>query len=502
MAEPVSHALPGAARWRRLAAGLLVSGVALAAQWAMHRADGRVPYAPYSAAQWAVDHAPGGLATSAIDTLGHAALQLTSALALVGALVAGGASGLRGTRAFVLVSAGGTIVAGILDPQGPPLLGILVAAAAPAVAACLLPAAAGASPRWRTVATGDVSRRDLLRAGAGAGLLVAAGVGSVVWAALHRLATGPVHADEPAAVAEDPAFDAVAGLTPAVTGRDDHYIVAIDLDAPRIDAASWRLRVGGSVRRPLSLGLDDLRAMSTVEQLVMLSCISNQVGGGLTGNARWTGVPLHALLQQAGADPSAAALRVGGADGYWDVIPMEEASRPEVLLALAMDGDLLPVEHGFPARLLVPGTYGMKNVKWVTDLTVVDRLAAGYWEERGWDTGDEARTESRFDVPHDHDTVPAAFTAAGIAWAGRRRVSMVEVSTDDGTTWRPARLEAELSPWAWRRWQLQLTLPPGVQALVVRAHDGHGVVQDATRRPPHPAGASGYHRVVVSVGGR
>jgi hypothetical protein len=231
----------------------------------------------------------------------------------------------------------------------------------------------------------------------------------------------------------------------------------------------------------------------------MLSCISNQVGGGLTGNARWTGIRLARLIEDAGPSGTPTAVRLSAADGYEDTIPFERAMSPDVLIAIAMDGELLPVEHGFPARLVVPGLYGMKNVKWITDITLLSEEAEGYWEERGWDIQADVRTESRFDVPRDHEEVGADIVAAGVAWAGARRISRVEVSTDDGATWNDATLEAELSPWSWRRWMAPLHLPRGTAALLVRAYDGSGLQQDVQRRPPHPSGASGYHRVVVTV---
>jgi hypothetical protein len=310
---------------------------------------------------------------------------------------------------------------------------------------------------------------------------------------------GAVSADVVAEIPDDPGFRPVAGLTAAVTSRGDHYVVDVNIDPPRIDDAAWRLHVHGSVERPLTLSLADLRAMTTVEELAMLSCISNQVGGGLTGNARWTGVRLADLLDRAGVRGAPAAVRAAGADGYEDTIPYGRSRRPEVLVAIAMDGALLPTAHGRPARLIIPGLYGMKNVKWLTELEVLRADEEGYWEERGWDLRAETRTESRIDVPADHDTVSPSFVAAGVAWAGDRRISRVEVSADDGRSWRPAQLERELGAFSWRRWQIELHVRPGTHPLTVRAYDGAGQVQDAERRPPHPSGAGGYHRIVVAA---
>lgn len=498
-AETHLRAVPSWARLRRVAAGLLASAAALAGQWAVHQADGRVPFAPSSAAQWAVERAPGGLATAAVDTLGHTALPLVTLASVLLGMAVGASAAAVGARTFLIAAVLGTAVAGVLDPRGPPIVGTLAAAAVAAMATPLAALARRATHAERAHRADGPSRRAVLSAIVATAALVALGGGSAAWAALHRVAAGRVRADRSAPLPEDPGFADVPGLTPAVTSRDDHYVVAIDLDPPRVDAGAWRLHVTGSVRSPLALGLDDLQAMSTVEELAMLSCISNPVGGGLTGNARWTGVPLSALLATAGVRPGAVAVRAAAADGYQDTLTIADALRPEVLVAFGMDGELLPVAHGFPARLLAPGTYGMKNVKWLTDITVLDAVEPGYWEARGWDTGVEARTESRFDVPVDHAEVSSPVLAAGVAWAGRRRIAQVQVSTDDGATWTDALLETELSPWAWRRWQLRFAVPPGVHSLTVRARDGTGVVQDDVRRPPHPSGASGYHRIVVTV---
>ena len=498
-AEPHLQKVPPWARLRRVAAGLLASAAALAGQWAAHQADGRAPFAPYSAAQWAVDRAPGTLATTAIDSLGHGAVPLVTGVAVLLALVVGASAAAVSPRTFLVTALLGTAIAAAADPHGPPILGTVVAAAVAAIATPLAAVARVAPQRCGGQAADGPSRRALLSAIAATVALVAVGGSSAVWAALHRVATGRVRADRSARVPTDPGFAEVPGLTPAVTTRDDHYVVAIDLDPPRVDAGSWRLCIGGAVRSPLALSLDDLPTMSTVEELVMLSCISNPVGGGLTGNARWTGVPLSALMATARILSSAVAVRAAAADGYHDTIVLADALRPEVLVAFGMDGELLTVAHGFPARLLVPGTYGMKNVKWLTDITILDSSEPGYWEARGWDTGVEARTESRFDVPVDHSDVPSPVLVAGIAWAGRRRITQVQVSADDGVTWTDALLEEELSAWAWRRWQLRLALPPGVHALTVRARDGAGALQDDARRAPHPSGASGHHRIVVTV---
>jgi Oxidoreductase molybdopterin binding domain/Mo-co oxidoreductase dimerisation domain len=239
--------------------------------------------------------------------------------------------------------------------------------------------------------------------------------------------------------------------------------------------------------------------MPTVERLVAMCCISNPVGGPLVGNARWTGVPLADLLRQAGPTAAAVTVEAVAADGYRETYPLPALAGQDVLVAFGMNGAELPQQHGYPARLLVPGRYGMKSVKWLTRLALLPAPAAGYWEQRGWDPVATIRTQSRIDVPADHDAVPPRFTVAGIAWAGDRRVARVQVLADDHGPWMPAVLERQADPLGWRRWRLGLELPPGLHTLAVRAVDGTGQVQAAERLPPHPSGASGYHRIVVRV---
>jgi DMSO/TMAO reductase YedYZ molybdopterin-dependent catalytic subunit len=341
-------------------------------------------------------------------------------------------------------------------------------------------------------------RRFLIGAGMLLGM-VALGAGALRRVLLSP-GSEPVRADIASSIPDDTTFIPGAGLSPRITSRETHYVVDVNLDYPEVDVSTWRLRIKGAVANPLSLSLDDLRAMHTVEELATMACISNPVGGNLVGNSLWTGVPLARLLAEAGAGASARAVKGVGADGYEDNIPIGLAMAPTTLLAFGMDGATLPVAHGFPARLRIPPVYGMKNVKWLTDLVVLSEPEDGYWEKRGWDQEALVRTESRFDTPADGDRVGRKLTVAGIAWAGERRIPRVEVSADDGASWKPALLEAELGPLSWRRWQLALDLPPGCHALTVRAHDGAGAIQDSERRPPHPSGASGYHRIVVTAG--
>jgi DMSO/TMAO reductase YedYZ molybdopterin-dependent catalytic subunit len=489
-----------AAHWVRLpnaVIGLAAAGSAMLFQGLLHLAAPDVPFAPFSLVAFAVRHAPGGLATGAIELLGHWALRLAGVGAIMAALGAGITLRHRSPRTLTLAAVLLTLVPALLDPTHPDILAALAAAlvaGAAALATVLL------LREWRPGGDAgfDVSRRRLLAAGIW-GLGVSLLGSAAVWRALHPLLSPAVTADLPLDVTPEPAFDAVAGLSPLVTARADHYEVEIDLEPPVVADQGWQLLVHGAVARPLALSLGDLRDMLTVERLITMSCISNTIGGPLVGNALWTGISLADLLTRAAPIPGARTLMARGADGYFATLPLDVAKSPDGLVAIAMDGALLPREHGFPARLLLPDRYGFKSVKWLEELEVLTTSPLGYWEERGWDAAGIIRTESRFDVPIDHSQVRSPFVAAGVAWAGTRGIARVDVSTDDGQSWHAAELEAVADTASWRRWKIALHLVPGLYPLSVRATDGRGRLQDALYRPPHPAGVSGYHRIVVSV---
>jgi DMSO/TMAO reductase YedYZ molybdopterin-dependent catalytic subunit len=484
--------------------GWLVPAVAaLAAQGLLHLAVPQAPFAPFSLGERLVRQAPGGLATATIDLLGHQALHVVAVGCVAGALALGVA--LR--RATPPVLGGAALVSSLgaawLDPRRPGPPWALAAGAVAALAAVLAPLAVAArpgrqQPGRRAGGVVDPGRRRLLAAIALGGGVAVLG-GATARRALEPVRAGLVIADRPAAVPHDPGFVGIAGLSAAVTPTADHYVVDVDLADPAVPESGWALRVDGAVTHPLRLALADLRATPTVERLVTMCCISNPVGGPLVGNARWTGVPLADLLRQAQPTATAATLEAVAADGYRETYPLPALAGQQVLVAFGVNGAKLPRQHGHPARLLAPGRYGLKSVKWLTRLALLPAPAAGYWEQRGWDPVATIRTQSRIDVPADHAAVPPRLTVAGIAWAGERRVARVEVLADDHGPWRPAALEREADPLGWRRWRLGLQLPPGLHTLAGRAVDGTGQTQAAERLPPHPSGASGYHRIVVRV---
>ena len=258
------------------------------------------------------------------------------------------------------------------------------------------------------------------------------------------------------------------------------------------------------VRKEVSLDYASLLARPLMERDVTLTCVSNPVGGGYIGNARWIGAPLADLLNEAGADPAADQIVSRSVDGFTVGTPTAVVmDGRDAMLAVAMNGEPLPLEHGFPVRMIVPGLYGyVSATKWLVDIELTTFGAYdAYWVRRGWAQQAPIKTESRIDTPKQSATVAAGrVTVAGIAWAQHRGISTVEVSVD-GDAWRPARLAAEDTIDTWRQWVFAWDASPGDHTLAVRATDDTGATQTATPADPAPNGATGDHTISVTVGG-
>jgi DMSO/TMAO reductase YedYZ molybdopterin-dependent catalytic subunit len=299
-----------------------------------------------------------------------------------------------------------------------------------------------------------------------------------------------------------PGDGSVAGLPAAVTPADEFYVVSKNLLDPELDAGKWRLHIDGLVAHPLTLSYGDLTGMPSVEMYRTLECISNEVGGDLISNGLWTGVRLADLLQRAGVQPDAKALRFTCADDYTADMPLAQALDPTTLLVYKLDGVALPAKHGYPARILATGTYGMKNPKWPTRIELLAGGSTGFWQEQGWDEQAIVQTMAEVVTPEDGARLPAGpIAVTGIAFAGARGIMSVEVSTDGGTTWSNAELLPSLGPNTWSFWRYGWQLSrPGPYTIVARATDGTGVAQTMRRTDPFPAGATGYHEIMVRAG--
>lgn len=483
-----------------------------------------------------IDRVPGWLERFAVSTLGTADKPVLVVGVLVASALLGAALGrLARTRLALacagLVAVGGLgVAASLTDARTTPAEAVTVAAAgavAGVVALVLLTRAAGpagAGPAGparptrsarsaRSVDTDPTlyARRRFLvlaSASAAAGVLGAAGGRLLASPRIDRLRE-TISLPRPTATAvplPPGAGLAVEGLTPLRVPNADFYRIDTALLVPEVDPAGWSLEVRGMVDRPFTLTYDELLALATVESDVTLACVSNEVGGGLVGNARWQGVPLRDLLERAGVQPGATQIIGRSVDGFTAGFPVELGLRAGpgpgdvgALVAVGMNGEPLPQVHGFPARLVVPGLYGyVSATKWLSAIELTTFDEQGYWIPRGWSREGPVKTQARIDVPR--RGVPAGRQpVAGVAWAPGRGIDRVEVRVDDGP-WQRARLSDSLGVDAWRQWVWEWDAAPGTHTLTVRATDGTGEVQTSRVAPPAPDGASGHHsvRVVVS----
>ena len=294
----------------------------------------------------------------------------------------------------------------------------------------------------------------------------------------------------------------VAGLSAFITDNDSFYRVDTALVLPQVRPDTWTLRIHGMVDKPIELSFADLLHQPLHEHDMTVSCVSDPVGGPYVGNARWIGASLPDLLRSAGVQKGADQLLARSVDGMTIGTPISSVlDGRNGLIAVAMNGEPLPIAHGFPARMLVPGFYGYASAcKWVTDLYVTTFAAStAYWVRRGYARVGTMKTQSRIDVPKPFARVPAGpVTVAGIAWATGRGISQVQVRVDQGD-WHTARLAAQDSPDTWRQWTYDWQATPGNHSLQVRAADSTGQYQAGTRANPYPNGASGWESVVVTV---
>ena len=305
----------------------------------------------------------------------------------------------------------------------------------------------------------------------------------------------------------------VPGISPLVTPNSKFYRIDTALSVPSIDSTRWRLQLTGMVDRPAEFTFDELLAMSLREESVTLACVSNRVGQGLVGNAYWLGVPLPTLLREAGVQAGATQVIGRAVDGFTVGFPTDVAlDGRESMVVVGMNGEPLPAEHGFPARLIVPGLYGyVSATKWLgeIELSTLDSFDS-YWVRRGWAQQAPIKLQSRIDVPHAGATLaPGNVRVAGVAWGGLSGVSGVQVRPGERSPgaqpseggWIDAVLSEELSDSSWRQWVVDWPATEGAFRLEVRAIDRSGMVQTAEQMEPFPDGATGHHTIAVTVEG-
>ncbi|MEO5704905.1 MAG: molybdopterin-dependent oxidoreductase [Candidatus Limnocylindrales bacterium] len=523
---------------RRLAfAGAVAVGAALAIGELIAGLVEGVPSPLLAVARFIVDIQPPGAKEIVVALFGEAdKIAFQVFIVLVAALVGAGLGRLSPKRpdlaAGVMVAfTGAGFVASLREPGVSPALSVaaagietlagifllrrLVALASGPAAQASAGVGAAAGTAARTGKTGvmpDWSRRSLLQVGG------ALAIGSVAAGTFGRILLEKQRAPAvPVGGIPNPQLPALlpsgadiattdlkaAGLSPIVVPNDDFYRIDTAFIAPTVDRDSWRLRVTGLVDHPIELTYAELVALPVIEQFVTIACVSNEVGGDLVGNAKWTGVPLRTVLAMAGVQSNADQLVGKSVDGFTAGMPVEWVMDPsrEPMIAVGMNDAPLPRAHGYPARLIIPGLYGyVSATKWLTELelTRFDTFQ-GFWIPRGWAAKAPILTQSRIDVPAFNATVAAGHTPiAGVAWAPDRSIRAVEVNVD-GAGWAPAKLSTPISAATWVQWLYDWDATPGAHTIEVRATDGNGEVQTESRSAPAPDGARGHHRIQVSI---
>ncbi len=500
--------------------GLVSAGVALGAAQLAAGVVGGASSPMIAVGSAAIDATPEWLKSFAIRTFGtndKLALLVGIAVVMAIAAVALGVASLRRSRAGV-IGIGVFAAIGVAASVSRPANGLgdaipsLVGAAAGAYAFRLLGRRAGIRDPFETQEATPPApvydRRRFLKAGF---LMTAfAGVSGVVGQYLVRRADASasraaVHLPIPVDAAPPPPPGAdlgIPGVGPFITPNADFYRIDTALFVPSVSAESWELTIHGMVDRPVTLDYRRLLERPMIERDVTLTCVSNQVGGRYIGNARWMGAPLKALLEEAGVKPGATQIVTRSVDGFTIGTPTAAAmDGRDAMLAVAMNGEALPLEHGFPVRMIVPGLYGyVSAMKWLVDmeLTTFEAYDA-YWIQRGWAQRAPVKTESRIDTPRSGAKLRTGQVAvAGVAWAQHRGIEKVEVQIDDDP-WQEADLAEEDTIDTWRQWVYRWDAPRGDHLVRVRATDGTDTLQVEQPAPPFPSGATGDHAIDVHI---
>ncbi len=512
-------------------AGALGAAIALSIGELSDRISSSLISLVVGVADFLVDIAPGDVVAQSINTLGSNQKPLLVSGIILGAIAVGGLLGIAGRKSIAVVPTGfiafglfgGFVTArsDISSAAGSWIAALVAAVIGTGVTLGLLRAAGRTSTTNSPASTGGLDRRTVLYGTAAAGavaLTAAARVGRTSAAEVARdellldTAGTANPSGEPLSFSTG-AFDDIDGITQFITPispEDEFYLIDTAIRKPEVDPDNWELSITGPyVDNPISYTYQDLLNREHVTSEVTLSCVSNPVGGDLVGNAVWTGVPLIELLEEAGIqDPTNSEHQIfsRSVDGFTCGFPVPLAyDGRTTMVALMMNGEPLPLIHGFPARLVVAGLYGyVSATKWVEEIQVTDWIGVdGFWMPRGWSKDGPVKTQSRIDTPQQGGSVASGpMTVAGIAWNPTIGIDQVEVgftSNDDQDTteWIPAELANVESDETWVQWRLEWDAPPGDWFIQCRATDKTGFTQSPTVVAPAPNGAEGYHTIIV-----
>lgn len=489
-----------------------------------------VSYAPIEVvASTAIDIPPTPVKEWATSTFGTASKSVVVGVVIVSVVAiaawAGATSRTRPRFGVQVMAVGGVVgaVAALLRPVDAFLapLPSLLAGAAAALALWLLIRLAGpgddvsadtstqldsAEEATSPQQPKEVSRRNVLLGVGGIVVVGGAALASARWLTTRASAVASrVAAVLPQPVESLPPLPAsvqapVPGMTPFITPNTDFYRIDTAVIVPQVTAEEWTLAFDGMVRRPFTITYAELLEMPMIERDITIMCVSNPIGGDLIGTARWLGTPLLPLLERAGIESGADQLFSTSVDGWTCSTPLDGLAEREPLLAIGMNGEPLPIEHGFPVRMIIPGLYGfISATKWVARISASTYAQdPAYWTVRGWATDAPVLTGSRIDLPDGSITVGQT-AIGGVAWAmDGDGISRVEVSIDDGP-WQEARLADQPTPRTWRQWWLEWEATPGSHAIAVRATNGLGETQTSEVRDVVPSGATGYDVGIVEV---
>jgi DMSO/TMAO reductase YedYZ molybdopterin-dependent catalytic subunit len=505
--------------WARLAgavAGLAGLGIAGLAAWIVAPTGSPVP----AVGELIINLLPASLVNFGKETLGLADKPVLLAIIVIAVLIICAVAGelewrrrFAGAALFAVVA-----VLGLLGVAAQP--DVTFAAYVPTIVGLLLgymilSGLVGKLQQWRPRAAAEsgeaqsAARRTFLTWTilAAAAAAAAAITGQVLTSASSAVSTAreKLKLPAPGKPSAGPPSGAdfhIEGLAPYVTPNDDFYRIDTALQVPMVDPATWTLRITGMVENPIQINYAELIAKPLVEHMTTLTCVSNEVGGDLAGNALWLGYPIRELLAEAKPLAGADMVLSKSHDGWTASTPLSALTDPdrEAILAVGMNGEPLPIEHGFPVRMVVPGLYGFVSAtKWVTSLRVTTFAEEqAYWTPLGWSARAPIKLASRIDVPRKATVDSGTVLVAGVAWAQHTGISAVEVQVDQGA-WQPAQLAETTGPDTWRQWKYTWQATSGTHTLTVRATDANGKLQTAEVAPSAPNGATGHHSIKVKV---